>query len=242
MEWQGWISLSLTVGALVVLTLTRIGPHLVMMAVLTVLSALGILSGAEALAGFGNAGLITVAAMFVVAAGIHGSGGVDLLVNKVLGKPASIRSALGRILAPVVLLSGFLNNTPVVATMIPAIHAWSRKINIAPSKLMIPLSYTAILGGTLTMIGTSTNLVVNGQYQVLTGEAGFSLFSITAVGIPVALAGLLFMWLFFPRWLPDRSDKNAFGNLREFTLEVTVAPGGPLVGKTVVEAGLRHLG
>ncbi|MCB1668506.1 MAG: SLC13 family permease [Pseudomonadales bacterium] len=242
MEWQGWISLLLTAGALIVLTFTRIGPHLVMMSVLSALSALGILSATEALAGFANAGLITVAAMFVVAAGIHGSGGVDLLVNKVLAKPTSVRSAMGRILAPVVLLSGFLNNTPVVATMIPAVHAWSRKINIPPSKLMIPLSYTAILGGTLTMIGTSTNLVVNGQYQALTGQAGFSLFSITTVGIPVALAGLIFMWLFFPRWLPDRSDKNVFGNLREFTLEVSVASGGPLVGKTVVEAGLRHLG
>ncbi|MDT8372079.1 MAG: SLC13 family permease [Gammaproteobacteria bacterium] len=241
MEWQGWLSLSLTLGALGVLTFTRIGPHLVMMAVLTILSALGILSGGEALAGFSNSGLITVAAMFIVAAGIHSSGGIDLLVNNVLGHPKMVRSALGRIFTPVIVLSAFLNNTPVVATMIPAIHAWSRKIQIPPSKLMIPLSYTAILGGTLTLIGTSTNLVVNGQYQVLTGEAGFSLFSITAVGIPVALAGLIFIWFLFPKWLPDRSDKQAFGNLREFTLEVTVDPNGPLVGKTVTQAGLRHL-
>lgn len=241
MEWQGWLLLALTVGALSVLTLTRIGPHLVMMAVLTILSAFGILSAGEALAGFANSGLITVAAMFVVAAGIEGSGGIDLLVNKVLGQPTSVRSALGRMFAPVILLSGFLNNTPVVATMIPAVHAWSRKIGIPVSKLMIPLSYTAILGGTLTLIGTSTNLVVNGQYQSLTGEAGFSLFSITAVGIPVALVGIAFIWIFFPRWLPDRSDKQAFGNLREFTLEVTVADNGPLVGKTVAQAGLRRL-
>ena len=205
------------------------------------LSATGILTASEALSGFSNSGLITVAAMFVVAAGIHGSGGVDLLVNKLLGRPGSVRAALGRIFAPVVLLSGFLNNTPVVATMIPAIHAWSRKINIAPSKLMIPLSYASILGGTLTLIGTSTNLVVNGQYQSLTGENGFSLFSISAVGVPVALAGVAFMLLFFPRLLPDRSEKQAFGNLREFTLEVCVDPNGVLVGKTVVEAGLRHL-
>ncbi len=241
MEWQGWFSFALTCVALGVLTLTRIGPHLVMMAVLTILSVLGILTVGEALAGFANSGLITVAAMFVVAAGLHGSGGVDLLVNRVLGQPVSIRSALGRIFAPVIVLSAFMNNTPVVATMIPAIHAWSRKIRIPPSKLMIPLSYTAILGGTLTMIGTSTNLVVNGQYQSLTGEAGFTLFSITAVGLPVALMGIAFIWIFFPRWLPDRSDKQAFGNLREFTLEVTVAPNGPLVGKTVVQAGLRNL-
>lgn len=241
MAWQGWLSLSLTLGALGLLIFTRVGPHLVMMGVLTILSALGILSAGEALAGFANSGLITVAAMFVVAAGIHSSGGIDLLVNKVLGQPGTTRSAFNRIFAPVILLSGFLNNTPVVATMIPAIHAWSRKIRIPPSKLMIPLSYTAILGGTLTLIGTSTNLVVNGQYQTLTGEEGFSLFSITVVGLPVALAGLAFIWIFFPRWLPDRSDKQAFGSLREFTLEVKVDPTGPLVGKTVERAGLRHL-
>ena len=241
MEWQGWFSLMLTAGALLLLVLTRLGPHLVMMGVLTILSAAGILNAGEALSGFSNSGLITVAAMFIVAAGIHGSGGVDLLVNKLLGQPGSVRSALSRIFAPVVLLSGFLNNTPVVATLIPAIHAWSRKIKIPPSKLMIPLSYASILGGTLTLIGTSTNLVVNGQYQSLTGEPGFSIFSITAVGIPVALAGVAFMLLLFPRMLPDRSDKQAFGNLREFTLEVSVDPNGPLVDKTIVEAGLRHL-
>ena len=241
MEWQGWFSLFITVAALVLLIMTRLGPHLVMMGALTVLSAAGILTASEALSGFSNSGLITVAAMFVVAAGIHGSGGVDLFVNKLLGQPGSVRAALARIFAPVVLLSGFLNNTPVVATLFPAIHAWSRKIKIPPSKLMIPLSYASILGGTLTLIGTSTNLVVNGQYQTLTGAEGFSLFSISAVSIPVVLAGVGFMLLFFPRLLPDRSDKEAFGNLREFTLEVSVDPNGPLVGKTIVEAGLRHL-
>ena len=241
MEWQGWIALFLTVGTLLVLSLTRLAPHLVMMGALIILSALGILTAGEALSGFSNSGLMTVAAMFVVAAGIHASGGIDLLVNRVLGMVKSERAALLRIFLPVTIMSAFLNNTPVVATMIPAIHSWSRKINIAPSKLMIPLSYTAILGGTITLIGTSTNLVVNGQYQALTGEAGFSLFSITAVSLPVAIAGLIFIWIFLPRMLPDRSDKNAFANLREFTLEVCVAPNGALVGKTIVEAGLRNL-
>jgi len=240
-EWQGWFTLSLMVAALAVLILSRVGPHIVMMAVLALLSISGVLSAGEALSGFSNSGLITVACMFVVAAGIHASGGVDMLVNRVLGKPQGVRGALTRIFGPVVLLSAFLNNTPVVATMIPAIHAWSRKIHIPASKLMIPLSYSAILGGTLTLIGTSTNLVVNGQYQELTGEAGLSLFSITAVALPVVLVGLAFIWLVFPRLLPDRSEKRAFANLREFTLEVAVAPGGPLVGQSVEQAGLRSL-
>ncbi len=241
MDWQGWFALSLAGVALLLMSVGRFGPHLVMMGVLVVLSASGIITADQALAGFSNSGLITVVAMFVVAAGIHHSGGVDLIVNHLLRSPRSVRSAQARIALPVALLSGFLNNTPVVATMIPAIHAWSRKIGIAPSKLMIPLSYSAILGGTLTLIGTSTNLVVNGQYQQLTGEAGFSIFSITAVGLPVAVIGLAVMLLLLPRFLPDRKDQQKFGSMREFTLEVAVAFDGPLVGKSVGEAGLREL-
>ena len=241
MDWQGWFSLGLALAALLLMSSGRFAPHMVMMAALVVLSASGIISADQALAGFSNSGLITVAAMFVVAAGIHHSGGVDLLVSHLLRSPKSVRSAQARIALPVALLSGFLNNTPVVATMIPAVHAWSRKIGIAPSKLMIPLSYSAILGGTLTLIGTSTNLVVNGQYQQLTGEAGFSIFSITAVGLPVAITGLAVMLLLMPRVLPDRKDQQKFGAMREFTLEVAVSLNGPLVGKTVGEAGLREL-
>jgi di/tricarboxylate transporter len=241
MDWQGWFVLSLAGFALLLMSVGRYGPHLVMVSVLIVLSATGIISAEEALAGFSNSGLITVVAMFVVAAGIHHSGGVDLVVHHLLRSPRSVRSAQARIMFPVALLSGFLNNTPVVATMIPAIHAWSRKIGIAPSKLMIPLSYSAILGGTLTLIGTSTNLVVNGQYQQLTGDEGFSIFSITAVGLPVAVIGLGVMLLALPRFLPDRKDQQKFGSMREFTLEVAVAFDGPLVGKSVGEAGLREL-
>ncbi len=241
MEWQGWFALTLAGAALVLMSLGRFAPHLVMMGVLIVLSATGILDASQALAGFSNSGLITVVAMFVVAAGIHHSGGVDLLVHYLLRSPRTVRGAQARIAFPVALLSGFLNNTPVVATMIPAIHAWSRKIGISPSKLMIPLSYSAILGGTLTLIGTSTNLVVNGQYQHLTGKPGFSIFSITPVGLPVAIVGLLAMLVFLPRLLPDRKDQQKFGSMREFTLEVAVAVNGPLVNKTVGEAGLREL-
>ena len=241
MDWQAWLAIALTLGVLVTLIVTRLGPHLVMMAALVVLSVAGVLGADEVLAGFGNPGLITVAAMFVVAAGLEASGGIDLLVNRLLGRPTGVTKAQLRIAAPVTALSAFLNNTPVVAALIPALHAWSRQIGVAPSKLMIPLSYSAILGGTLTLIGTSTNLVVNGQYQALTGEPGFGLFDITAVGLPVALVGLAFMLLVFPRLLPDRRDGTPFANLREFTLEVAVAPNGPLVGKTVEQAGLRHL-
>lgn len=241
MDWQAWLAIALTAGVLITLAVTRLGPHLVMMAALTVLSVVGVLGPNEILAGFGNPGLITVAAMFAIAAGLEASGGIDLLVNRLLGNPTSVPLAQLRIAGPVTAMSGFLNNTPLVAAMIPALHAWSRKIGVAPSKLMIPLSYSAILGGTVTLIGTSTNLVVNAQYQALTGNPGFQLFDITPVGLSVAIVGVAFMFLVFPHLLPDRKDNTPFANLREFTLEVAVAPNGPLVGKTVEQAGLRHL-
>jgi di/tricarboxylate transporter len=241
MDWQAWLSLGLTIGVLAVLITTRLAPHVVLMAALTVLSVAGVLSPSEALAGFANSGLITVAAMFAVAAGLHASGGIDLLVNRLLGKPATTSSAVFRLLLPVLPLSAFLNNTPVVATMIPAVNAWSRKIGIAPSRLLIPLSYGSILGGTLTMIGTSTNLVVAGQYEAITGRADFAIFSITAVGLVVAVVGCVFMILVLPRLLPDRSTRKPFANMREFTVEVAVDPQGPLVGLTVEQAGLRNL-
>lgn len=241
MDWQGWLALGSAGGVLLTLGLTRLQPQVVTLAALALLMTSGVLSGEAALLGFANPGLATVAAMFVVAAGIQASGGSEWIVNRWLGRPGNIRSALGRLFTPVVLLSGVLNNTPVVATMIPAVHSWSRKTGLSASRLMIPLSYASILGGTLTLIGTSTNLVVNGQYRALTGGEGFSLFAISGVGLVVAASGLLFMWLFFPRWLPDRQPRQTFANTREFTLEVAVSRNGPLVGKTIEGAGLRHL-
>ncbi len=241
MEWQGYFAIALTLTTLLTLIFSRISPHLVMMSALALFSVSGVLTATEALAGFSNPGLITVAAMFIVATGIHASGGIDLLVNHWLGLPKTARGAQLRLCLPVILLSGFLNNTPVVATLIPAVSAWARKIGVSSSKLMIPLSYAAIMGGTLTLIGTSTNLIVNSQYQVLTGQPGFSLFAIGMIGLPVAVVGLTFILWFFPKWLPDQRDGTLFGDVREFTLEVAVAHDGPLVGKSVEAAGLRQL-
>lgn len=241
MDWQAWTSIAVCAGSLLLLALSRIPSHLVMMAALTILSVSGILEPAEALAGFSNSGLITVAAMFIVAAGIQASGGVDLLIEHFLGRPSSVRGAIVRVVAPVVGLSAFLNNTPLVAAMIPALNIWARRIQIPVAKVMMPLSFAAILGGTVTMIGTSTNLVVNSQFQRLIGGDGFSLFAITPVGLLVSAAGLLLMVWMYPRWLPDADVDKQFSDFREFTLEVAVAQDGPLVGKTVAAAGLRHL-
>lgn len=243
MDWQGWLTLVITAGVFITLvSSSRFSPDVVLMGALLLLSISGVLNPAEALSGFSNSGLITVAAMFVVAAGIRASGGVDLVVNRILGRPKGERRAMARLAAPVLLLSGFLNNTPVVATMIPAVTRWSKQLSLPASSLMIPLSYASILGGTLTLIGTSTNLVVNGQYETLTGKDGFHLFDVTAVGLVAAVAGLAFLLVAGPRLLPKRrSPDETFADMRSFTFEVAVAHDGALVGKSIVEAGLRHL-
>lgn len=242
MDWQGWLTIFLTLGVLTTLVFSRLTPDIVLMAALTVLSVCGVLDAKQALSGFSNEGLITVAAMFIIAAGIRASGGVELIVNLMLGNPKSLRSALFRLVLPIIPLSAFLNNTPVVATMIPAVTRWSKRIGVSPSKLMIPLSYAAILGGTLTLIGTSTNLVINGQYQVLTGKSGFGLFDITMIGLPVAFVGILFIVFVLPLLLPQRqSASEQFADRKKFTFEVAVAINGPLEGVTIAEAGLRNL-
>lgn len=243
MDWQGWFTVALTVAVLATLiTVPRLGTDVVLMGALLLLGGTGILTPDEALAGFANTGLITVAAMFIIAAGIRASGGVDLVVEKILGKPTGPRQALVRLMVPVVGLSAFLNNTPVVATMIPAVSQWARRIRVPSSTLMIPLSYASILGGTITLIGTSTNLVVNGQYQALTGKPGFALFDIAPLGLIVAAAGTLFVVIVAPKLLRiRRSPDQTFADTRKFTFEVAVAQDGPMVGKTIQQASLRNL-
>ena len=205
MEWAGWISLATTAVVLATLVFTRLATDMVMLAALAFLLMIGILDAKEALAGFANAGLITVAFMYVVAAGISNTGGLDWVIKHVFGQPKSLTAAQARVALPVVGMSAFLNNTPVVATFLPAISRWAKQKGLPLPPLLMILSYGAILGGTLTLIGTSTNLIVNGLYQDLTGSSGFSLFAITPIGLPVALGGVLFMLFWLPIVLKKRT-------------------------------------
>ena len=150
--------------------------------------------------------------------------------------------ALGRLSAVVIPLSAFLNNTPIVAMFLPVVIDWCRRNRVSPSKLLIPLSYLTILGGTCTLIGTSTNLVVNGL-MVESGEPGMSLFEISKIGIPYAIIGVAYIFLFGRRLLPDRKEllEQLGDTRREYLAEMLVQPGCRLVGKTVEQAGLRQL-
>ena len=140
-------------------------------------------------------------------------------------------------------LSAFMNNTPLVAMLIPAVSDWARANRFPVSKFLIPLSYAAILGGTCTLIGTSTNLVVQGMLLKARPETGgLGMFDISWVGVPAALVGGVFI-VAASRWLlPDRRPAiSTHDDAREYTVEMHVSPDSPLVGKTIEEAGLRHL-
>lgn len=242
LPWEGWLTLLVVLFVFCALIFTKLSSDLVLISALTFLVICGIVSVENALKGFSNQGLITVGALFIVATGIRQTGGMDFIVNNVLGRPQSKVTALLRLTLPVASMSAFLNNTPLVATMIPAVARWAKRIQIPPSYLMIPLSYAAILGGTMTLIGTSTNLVVNSEYMAITQSAGLSLFDITRVGLPVALICLLFLMFLVPLVLKHKGQKeDPFAEKTQFTFEVAVAHNGPLTGKTIEEAGLRHL-
>jgi di/tricarboxylate transporter len=217
-------------------------PDLAFVSATAVLAALGIISPAEAFAGFSNSGVIAVAALFVVAAGLRETGILDFIGHHVLRRVKSARGGIARLVPVVLPMSAFLNNTPIVAMFVPVVLDWSRRHNISPSKVLIPLSYLSILGGTCTLIGTSTNLVVNGL-MIENGLPGMHLFEIAWVGVPYAIIGVLYLLAVGPSLLPERREllEQLGESRREYIAEMLVGPGCRLAGNTVEASGLRGL-
>ncbi|PSJ23345.1 SLC13 family permease [Halomonas sp. ND22Bw] len=241
MPFDALFTLATVLAVLVTLVTTRIAPDVVLMAALAVLVVSGILTPGEALAGFSNPGVMTIATLYVVAAGLKETGAIQWIAHGLLGRPRQLRRAQFRVLLPASGLSAFMNNTTVVAMFIPAIQEWAGRLKLPPSKLLLPLSYAAILGGTCTLIGTSTNLVVDGLLQTERGLS-LSMFELAWVGVPLLLVGGVFLMLFADWLLPNRRGVlEQLEQAREYAVEVVVTAKGPLVGKTIADAGLRSL-
>lgn len=206
------------------------------------LTLLNVLTPQEALVGLSNEGMATVAVLFIVARGLAQTGVVNWVSQNLLGKPANTASAQMRLMWPVAALSTMLNNTPVVSMMVPAVTDWAKRNRLNVSQLMIPLSYAAIVGGTCTLVGTSTNLVINGM--LMDHEyASLAMFDLAWVGVPCVLAVIAFT-VGFSRWLlPHRGeqDHQVFEDARQYIVEMEVEEGSPLVGKSIEAAGLRQL-
>ncbi len=212
---------------------------------MVLLMVLGLVDPTEGISGFSNPATITVMAMFVLSAGIARTGALQAVTSILLQwggrSPARQIVTLGVLVGPI---SAFINNTAVVPTFLPLIETWAEKLGISASRLLIPLSYLSIMGGTITVIGTSTNVLASGLSQRL-GYGEFPLFLFTGVGLSAFCAGLLYLAIVAPRLLPDRQPVNSASiaqryQLRDYVSEIAIAPDSSLVGQTLRTSSLQR--
>jgi len=201
-----------------------------------------VLPSEQAFLALANPGVISLACLYVIVGSLQKTGAMQLLVQNILSKPKTSSSANVRLLPPVAFASAFFNNTPIVAALTPGLVDWCKRVKVSPTKILLPLSYAAILGGTCTIIGTSTNLVVYGLLSSQFPEQEFGFFELAKIGLPITILGLLYILFFSNKVLPKRTvvDKD-FQDVRQYTFEMLIDPQGSLVGKTVEQAGLRGL-
>jgi len=223
-EFPFWYTLILLVLMTIFLVKETFDPDIVIFSSLLLLIVGRVITIKEAFVGFSNSGMLTVGFLFIVAKALQETGTLNQLGDIFLGNSKkNIAVRLLRFLFPVPAISAFFNNTPVVAMLIPVIHTWARKNDYAVSKFLIPLSYAAILGGTCTLIGASTNLVVHGL-MIETGIGGMSFFEISKIGIPVMFIGVFAVSIFGHRFLPDSKKPivELGDRTREFVIELKV--------------------
>ncbi len=241
MSTDAALTLAVLVAMFGLLIRDRFPPSGVLLAGLTALVLVDAVTAEAAFAGFANPAPLTVAALYVVAGGARRTGLLAGTSARLLNGDGG-RGSLARLCLPVAGLSGLFNNTPLVAMLLPEVAAWARRNRLPVSRFLMPLSFAAILGGTVTVIGTSTSLVVSGVLQQQ-GDEPLGLFEQSPVALPAAALGLALLIGPVFRWLPTRSDLgvDAIEALREFAVHLVVEDDGPLVGQSVAEAGLRNL-
>jgi len=242
MGWEAWLTLATIVVAVVVLARDLLAPAATLLGAVVALLVFGVIDTEQALSGFSNPAPITVAALFVVARAVEKTGALQPLVSSMLRDGGPARRALARLLIPEAGASAVLNNTPIVAMLVPQVSAWAAKRGRSPAAFLMPLSFAAILGGLITVLGTSTNLMVSGLLEA-GGMEPIGVFEITKLGLPVAAIGVATLIMLAPRLLgartPARGDLQE--NVREFVVDMEVVRKGPVDGVTVEAGGLRHL-
>lgn len=216
-------------------------PEVALLGAVTALMILGVLTPAEALGAFGSDAILSVAALFVVAAAVRRTGILSIVADYLFGRDSG-KEPLLRVMAPAAGISAFLNNTPIVAMFTPAVIDWCKRHDVAPSRMLMPMCYAVSLGGMCTLVGTSSTLVVDGLMRKQ-GLGGIGMFEIAPLAVPVTIGGILAMWLLSRLLLADRRDPVSALNTerRNYLVEMLVNEGSPIVGLSIAEAGLRQL-
>ena len=219
---------------------TKLHADIVFLGGMMALMVTGVLKPEQALSGFSSTSVVVVGVLFVVVAGLVHTGVLQWIVRYVLGSPNKYWCAIVRLMLPVALLSSILSNTTVVALLIDVVKVWSKKLNISPSRLLIPLSYASGMGGICTLIGTPPNLIISSFYTKETGIE-LSIFTPTLVGLFCLAVGIVSV-IAMQKLLPERkSPEKSFANLSDYTVELMVPSDNDMVGKTVKECGLVNL-
>lgn len=248
------IEIYITIAILVItfglLIFTKLPPAAIFIGALTLTITFKLAPLEDSLKGFNNPGVLTIGALFMIAAGMYSTGAISILSEKLIGRPKSILQAQLKILPNIAFGSAFLNNTPLVAMMIPVIRDLSKSCGLDAKKLYLPLSYASILGGTCTLIGTATNLVINGMINEKLERGGnglphmepIGMFDLSWIGVPATIIGIAFIML-TSKWLLPAKKNVLPENIdtperRFFRVELAIEEGGALVGKTIDEAGL----
>ena len=236
----GWITIVTVLSIFFVMAKTRIPAVVAFLGAMTVLLVTGIISEAEGMAGFGSEPVVVHAAFFVVMAGLMQTGVLYWLTKHLLGNPKEYRQALVKLMLPIASLAAFLNSVNVVALFIDVVRIWARRLGTEPSRLLIPLSYAATLGGTCTLIGNSSNLVISGLYAERTGRA-LSFFAPLVPGLFCTVIGIG-MVIILRNFIPRRqSPESTFESTSDYTVELLVPTDNPAVGLSVNDAGLRNV-
>ena len=244
-EHQILLTLVVIIGALVMFVAEWLPIDTTAIAVMVVLMVLGLVTPDEGIAGFGNSATITVMAMFILSYGITRTGIIqimrDFLVKWGGSNPSQQILVMGAIVGPI---TAFINNTAVVAIFLPIVEEWCKQRKISVSKLMIPLSYVTVLGGMITVIGTSTNILASGLAKKLTGQE-FHLFQFTALGLTTFAIGLIYLAIIAPRLLPERkpaSESNMTDEyqLKDYVSEIIIPPRSSLIGQTLRQSGIQR--
>ena len=235
-----WFVIFVVVLVFVLQICTKLPSDFVFLGGMGLLLVSGVIPANAVLGSFSSSTVVLIGALFVVVCGLVHTGFLQWVVRYSLGSPKSYNKAIVRLMLPVAALSSFLNNTAVVALFTGGVRLWAKKLGIAPSKLLIPLSYASGMGGICTLIGTPPNLLISGFYTKETGIV-LSLFTPTLVGVFCLVVGVLSV-IALSHFLPVRqSPEDALQGTGEYTIELMVPTMSPLVGKTVKEAGLDNV-